>query len=358
MRNHHSNIDPFNAGEPVLPWCDPETYDDQSDVFDDGQREKRQKLDGSSSKDSSSKDSSSKDSSSKKAKGPSRKHTAKSLSKKSPSKKAKKHADHLDENQDKPASTGGKAGKRGKNTFWVVAMIILLLSGILPLLASIPGCIAGTLNSVFITFDGDSPFDSDSPSAEAPSEDASSPEEFNEAQTACLDAAISRMELIETPDSPERKQVVQLIVDDFNQECEDYFSYSADELGLDGTAVATWLIDSMEYEISSVHAFPNDPSPYGSVYLNITLADPLSLYGSFFSPASDYLVDQGLMGYSDEPGPDDAVRAHLGEMLQSAIESPTEPSEPFARFELSYSDGTWSINETDYLAELEFIFGM
>ena len=45
-------------------------------------------------------------------------------------------------------------------------------------------------------------------------------------------------------------------------------------------------------------------------------------------------------------------------MLQDAIDSSTETAQPFVRFELVYANGTWSISETEYVSELEFIFGM
>lgn len=166
------------------------------------------------------------------------------------------------------------------------------------------------------------------------------------------------MELLTTPGTAEYQQATTLIADDFNQACEDYLYYSADELGLNGETVATWLIGSLDYQMSSVHAFPNDTPPYGSAYLDVTVADPLSLYDSFFTPASSYLMEQGLLGYDDESGPSDEVRRHLGGMLQDAIDSSTETAQPFVRFELVYANGTWSISETEYVSELEFIFGM
>ena len=58
------------------------------------------------------------------------------------------------------------------------------------------------------------------------------------------------------------------------------------------------------------------------------------------------------------PAPSDEVRWHLSGMLQDAIDSSTETAQPFVRFELVYANGTWSISETEYVSELEFIFGM
>lgn len=69
-------------------------------------------------------------------------------------------------------------------------------------------------------------------------------------------------------------------------------------------------------------------------------------------------MEQDLLGYDDESGPSDEVRWHLGGMLQEAIDSSTETAQPFVRFELVYANGTWSISETEYVSELEFIFGM
>ena len=90
------------------------------------------------------------------------------------------------------------------------------------------------------------------------------------------------MELLTTPGTAEYQQATTLIADDFNQACEDYLYYSSDELGLNGETVATWLIGSLDYQMSSVHAFPNDTPPYGSAYLDVTVADPF--YARFQLP--------------------------------------------------------------------------
>lgn len=335
MSKRHTDIDPFNAGEPILPWCDPETHTDDPhiDLDDMDMHAEAQR-----SADSLADDSSPSRSSSKRPKSPSRAKRGQSVAKRS--------------KKTRGASDQPIKARKSARPVLIAILLLFLLSGGFSLVAGIPGCVAGALSSIF------TPYDDTSSLEDFPDAPAYSPEEFTKAESACLDATTLRMEQLTTPGSAEYQRASKLIVNDFNQACMDYLYYSAEELGLDGTAVADWLIGSLRYEMSSVHAFPDDPSPYGSAYLNVTVANPLSLYDSFFTPASDYLTKNGLLGYADEPGPDSTAQLHLKDLLHTAISSSTDEAEPFVRFELIYVDGKWSISETDYVSELDFIFGM
>lgn len=336
MSKRHTDIDPFNAGEPILPWCDPETYTDDPhvDLDDTDEHVVAERPSASSANDSPSSRSSSK-----RPKAPSRKERDRSVARRS-KRKAKAAADQ-------PIKA-----RKSARPILIVILLLFLLSGGFSLVASIPGCVTGALSSIF------APYDDTSSLEDFPEAPAYSPDDLSEAEGACLDATTLRMDQLTTPGSAEYQQAAKLIADDFSQTCEDCLYYSAEELGLDGAAVADWIIGSLRYEMSSVHAFPNDPSPYGSAYLDVTTADPLSLYSSFFTPASSYLTENGLLGYDDEPGPDSTAQQHLRDLLQTALGSSTDETEHFVRFELIYVDGTWSISETDYTTELDYIFGL
>lgn len=359
MSKRHTDIDPFNAGEPILPWCDPDSFDDDSgfDIEDENESTPHEYPGSSSSSSASSRSSSrtsSKRSASKRPKASARSAwSSLDLNKPAKSSRKTKKAKALS-SSDQPVSTRNRT-----RPVLIGILVLFLLSGGFSFVARIPGCIAGTFSS-FFSSSGSSLEDDleDVLPGGAPEAPNYSAEDLSEAENACLDATTSRMELLTTPGTTEYQQATTLIADDFNQACEDYLYYSADELGLNGETVATWLIGSLDYQMSSVHAFPNDTPPYGSAYLDVTVADPLGLYDSFFTPASNYLMEQDLLGYDDEPGPSDEVRRHLGGMLQDAIDSSTETAQPFVRFELVYANGTWSISETEYVSELEFIFGM
>lgn len=341
MSKRHTDIDPFNAGEPILPWCDPETFDDNPQaVFDDTDAEREYPDNPPSSGGRSSR------SSSKRSQSASRKQP------KAPAAKRARTRRPVPGASDQPVST-----RKSARPIFIAILVLFLISGGLSLVASIPGCMAGAFSSLLGSFD-DTPASLPEGFEDLPESPSHSMEDLSEAESACFDAAKLRMEQLTTPGSNEYQRAVDLITKDFDQACEDYLYYSAEELGVDGGTVASWLIGSLRYEMSSAHAFPNDPSPYGSAYLNVTLADPFSLHDAFFTPASDYLMENGLLGYDDEPGPDDAVRQHLKDLLQNAINSSTDIAEPFVRFELTLTDGVWSISESDYATELEFLFGM
>lgn len=348
MRKQGTNIDPFNAGEPVLPWCDPETYDvDSGESIDDDQGSRHEYPDDADDSDAfhdrKRKGTASKNTASRKERGSSsRKRSGEASSKRAKQRAASKTR------TSREAAHNPVRGRGKHRVFLTVLLLILFFS----FASSVPRCISSMFS--FLPADSDEPF-----VPEAPSDGPSLyPDELNDDQNACLNAALTRLEQLTTPGTDAYQQAAAMITSDFNEECEYYLCMSADELGLDSDAVAAWLIESLQYEISSVHAFPEDDDPYGSVYLDATVADPLSLYGSFFDPASDYLIDHGYEGYPGDPEPDAAAREHIAKLLQDAISLSTEVSEPFVRLEMIYVDGTWSVSETEYLSELDFIFGM
>ena len=60
MSKRHTDIDPFNAGEPILPWYDPDSFDDDSgfDIEDENESTPHEYPGSSSSSSASSRSSS------------------------------------------------------------------------------------------------------------------------------------------------------------------------------------------------------------------------------------------------------------------------------------------------------------
>lgn len=159
--------------------------------------------------------------------------------------------------------------------------------------------------------------------------------------------------------TPEHAAVADRIAGAFAQRIESDFDLTPDELGVNPTIVAEWVIGSLIYEEVDAQAFPEADDPYASVYFDAEACSMMTMYYEFQSDLYDYLSEQGLYLLDIKQGKElaDAQKADIAGILQAAM-AETGSRESSMRVRLTLQDDTWKIDEADFERYCDYIFGM
>lgn len=291
MAKRDSNIDPFNAGEPVSPWQDPEseTRDDEGQEAygaphhgDSTPKPPIGQMTGFASNN---------------ANGPKEPRTR------------RRSADSLKREMARQARA---QRTRNKTPGSIARRIFKLILGILILflLLSTGSSIASCAASLFTPSAPNEPY-----VIPAFEEDEDSPE------AQCLLLANTRMEHLLLAGTPEHAAVADRIAAAFTQRIENDFDLTPDELGVNPAIVAEWVIGSLIYKGVDTHAFPEADDPYASVYFDVEACSMMTMYYEFQSDLYDYLSEQGLYLLDIKQGKElaDAQKTDIADILQAAM---------------------------------------
>lgn len=329
MAKRDSNIDPFNAGEPVSPWQDPEseTRDDEGQEAygaphhgDSTPKPPIGQMTGFASNN---------------ANGPKEPRTR------------RRSADSLKREMARQARaqrTSNKTpGSIARRIFKLILGILILF-----LLLSTGSSIASCAASLFTPSAPNEPYD-----IPAFEEDENSPE------AQCLLLANTRLEHLLLAGTPEHAAVADRIAAAFTQRIENDFDLTPDELGVNPAIVAEWVIGSLIYKGVDTHAFPEADDPYASVYFDVEACSMMTMYYEFQSDLYDYLSEQGLYLLDIKQGKElaDAQKTDIADILQAAM-AETGSRESSMRVRLTLQDDTWKIDEADFERYCDYIFGM
>lgn len=177
----------------------------------------------------------------------------------------------------------------------------------------------------------------------------------DELDLAAGEAVERRMgELLTDPASGELHERVVAYLD---EELLRWEGYTAAELGIDADAWATWALSDVTCEVSSIYAYDDGT---GTAYLNIEARNLSSVINEADAALFDYLSEHGLAlpGAQDRPELTDEQRAGAGAVWDEAMElaEPTEYS--FVSVELVRTDGAWALDEADLEDALENALGL
>ncbi len=329
MAKRDSNIDPFNAGEPVSPWQDPEseTRDDE------GQEAHEAPHHGDST-----------------PKPPIGQMTGFASNNANGPKAPRTRRRSADSLKREMARQARAQRTRNKTPGSIARRIFKLIMGILILflLLSTGSSIASCAASLFTPSAPNEPYD-----IPAFEEDEDSPE------AQCLLLANTRMEHLLLAGTPEHAAVADRIAAAFTQRIENDFDLTPDELGVNPAIVAEWVIGSLIYKGVDTHAFPEADDPYASVYFDVEACSMMTMYYEFQSDLYDYLSKQGLYLLDIKQGKElaDAQKTDIAGILQTAM-AETGSRESSMRVRLTLQDDTWKIDEADFERYCDYIFGM
>lgn len=307
-RNDHStDIDPFNAGEPTLPWDDPATlHDDPADCAFEGEN--------------------------------SYQAPSKAAEKYRAPRKRSEQVKHSPAPKDVSASKAPRA--RGKLSF-KLALLILIVFG---LVGGIIGAVGSCVSNAFDRMDSAASRlfdDDDADSIDWTGEDNGEPQaEFSDEEAAVRDCVVTRLDAL-----ADNERDRNMVADGLSSSLENDLGYTADELGIDANTWADAKLSQLSYSVDSAFAFDDE----GSVYIYMT------------APRTDTLVElfaeqaQPILDRLDGAAPSSTDKEKLAVCFKNALDQELDTSSLFLRFTAEPKGDGWQIDEERFYSELEYV---
>lgn len=342
-RSEETQVDPFNAGEPELPWEDPAAAPGNEGLF--GEKDARAyaahgegPLAGQPHKSGDNYQAPTTrghDYEAPSIEGPAAEKNAR------PKRRQRRGRAKAPRPGTPPAPRAGAATRRARGC-GAVALAIAIVIFVLTTIGVIVGIVEGTSRG-FDSFVDVNVEASDS-FAEAVDEQEAQ-EGFEERMGALLD-------------DPAGGELHKRAEDAIEERVRTVFGYSAAELGLDTEAWATWLCDNTRYETDSVFAYDDGTA---TAYFDLYAPDLVDMVWELDDMTSDYRAGRELWGFEthgvDVPTPTDEDRAHMANALATLLEA-TEPEDMFRSVDLALDGEEWVVNERSLDSALGSTLGL
>ncbi len=328
-RHHDSNIDPFNAGEPIMPE-DTQPSDflgDACSFADKDYSAPRKRPDAYRAPTDNSPASVADNNSSVADK---RTHRAWKAAFKT--RDGKTNQKPRASNPTK-SSSSKTTGRRNKLAIFILIVFIFAVAG--DLLES--------------TFFDESPF--------APFEDETfdhsrarqlDPSELDEEESTVYDVARQTLSALQ-----DNEDVRERICNNLSQELKNSYGYDVDDLGIDPTLYANKLLSNFTYQIESVYAFTDNEDPAdnrGTAFFDYFIPSAYDFDETFHEELSEYLYDEGLSSAHSQltDAQKERVREIYNDALNEIENDDTESS--YGSLEFSYDDtsNTFSLKEQSF----------
>lgn len=327
-RNDDAQVDPFNAGEPALPWDDPSSLADDGEVFDEKDDEVEYAAHGE---------------------GPgagvphkpddnyqaptTRGHDYDAPSIDEPKRPTKKRPRRPRQNHapvpSAPKAPGARSQSKLGNALAVIVTLIIAFSVIGSVVPLVSSCIMGVFaddasdgtysssTQISLSYDGD--------------------EWVNENDRAAA-AATERLEdLLTGSSSAELRERIATHIDDMFVQAE---GMSSDELGIDVDEWAAQVISGTELGEVEAYAYPEDGEAHA--YLDVTAPSVNNAFWEADEEVFEYLYQNELLGTTSAL--DEKDRERISELFRGATED-IEPAELFLSLNLELVDGEWVVDE-------------
>lgn len=319
-RKHDVEVDPFNAGEPTLPWDEPDAYignEGDDCAFGDAPYKSpvktRDNYDAPISKSTG-------------ARVKTEDRQTSKAARKAAKAAAKQARAHASKTADKPV-----------HVIRTVLIIFILVN---------------VVGAVFdLVFDQIIPaFFFDEPAME---EDYSTdPVVYDEDEQVCVDIVSARLDQLTSAEGPERSAVA----DAFDKNLSDSLGYSAEELGLDANGYAGWLLTNCSYKVSSVYTFDDGTA---SLYCDIWCPASYEVENDLMDELVEYFSDEGI---STDPSHQAALsegqKAEIREIFGDVLAKTDLDHNSYAHFALNNIDSVWTIDEEEYASQIEISLGI
>ena len=345
MSSHRENIDPFNAGEPEMPWdapaADQPSVSGSSASSTASKRAKRTqpKPQARSKKPASTKRTTGTGSSAPRVRigaiepdsnyqapiydakaydtKPYRAPTVDddSTKKRSGSSTSKKATKPKKGTSSQPASTSKKSKGGCGGIIGFIIFFALVGPSVLGLLST---CARAT-------FSVNTPDSSNNTTTSYEETQAKRDEAKQEAVKQVKKLAGKTLDAYKDPNAEEYQELHQKLVDDFKKETKNYTMYSAEELGLDPNAYADTVLKNFSYTFDEKHTYAYPIDQYtkegsATVTCNPTFTDLSTFYNDFYSPTYKYLSGKKMYGSSAGNYPlTDEARAYVQDQYKTQL---------------------------------------
>lgn len=174
---------------------------------------------------------------------------------------------------------------------------------------------------------------------------------------AVLEAFDARMEVLLA--DPSSGMLHELVANHLSDKLLSLLGYTADELGIDVDAWATWYLGQVSFEMDSAYADGGS----GTAYAYVTAPDANEIVWDFYDEVSDYLLDNDLWGHYGSTDsmaalPSEGQREHVRSVFDE-VTAAAEPGDPvLASVYVDYSGGEWVVDERDLVSSLSDVLGL
>lgn len=328
-RHHDSNIDPFNAGEPIMPE-DTQPSDflgDACSFADKDYSAPRKRPDAYHAPTDNSPASVADNSSSVADK---RTHRAWKTAFKTRDGKTNQKSRASNHTKSSSSKT---TGRRSKLAIFILIVFIFAVAG--DLLES--------------TFFDEGPF--------APFEDETfdhsrarqlDPSELNEKESTVYDVACQTLSALQ-----DNEDVRERICNNLSQELKNSYGYDVEDLGIDPTLYANKLLGNFTYQIESVYAFTDNEDSAdnrGTAFFDYFVPSAYDFDETFHEELSEYLYDEGLSSAHSQLT--DAQKGRVREIYNDALNEiendDTESSYGSLEFSYDGASNTFSLKEQSF----------
>nr|WP_073293356.1 hypothetical protein [Parolsenella massiliensis] len=171
---------------------------------------------------------------------------------------------------------------------------------------------------------------------------------------AVSDAATARLDnLFDDPTTGD------LIKRGLDRQLKTNFGYTANELGIDTAAYEKWFLGTIDYRLSCAQAYGDGT---GFAAFDVTSPDIYRLFNDFYTKTSDYVFSNRLYGTY---GPDgvavaltDEQKAQMSAYFNEALSKAAVRDDGYLSAWLSKgNDGTWMVDDTSLRETLTYLVG-
>ena len=341
--DHAFDIDPFNAGEPVIPWDDPETAHEDGCVFDDKAYKAPAKAE-----DSYEAPSKRGDHKGAQGKGPAEKKGPKSSSQHA--RTASKTVEVAATASSGSAESGTARRTRQRETSdtpvrarKLSARFIILILVFFSLVGGLVSCVSSAIEHVGDSLESqiDGLFD-DRDSDDSDYSYTSKPQtSFSDDEAAVRDTICARLDALK-----EDAWMRHVIANDLSDKLESSLGYSAADLGIDANLWIDYQLDGFTYTISSVFAFDDD----GDMFFDATAPSMDAFVDALQETSGSWLADCEGAALTD------AQKQRFAEEYAQVIEQGVKDNDYFASIPAKPNGSDWTIDDDDFYTELEYLF--
>lgn len=364
--NREEQVDPFNAGEPVLPWDDPSTAHEtegencafSDDEPYDGPTKERDHYDAPSSRNAAkaSKRSKAKSGRKRKASGSAPVDNLQELfgevldtmteGESSTDAGSSPYEVEMPTAKSRAAARAEKAGKTGKKKKSVALTTIkwiffaIILTNLIPVFI---GVVDILIEDIFGP-DIESEYSYDGPEEPDFSDDAAE-------EQACRDtlgAAFNQALMSEGLAHP-------MLVQSLNESLLSSIGYTPEELGIDPNTYASWFLSNMTFNVSSVYVYDDGTA---SAYFDAWGPKDYLVQSEAYDSIWDYLYDEGLLNSDEMVSLTPEQQAAVQEIFDQVLNVSVTDNDSFLSVELEKVDGTWTIDEEEFAEELAQALGI
>lgn len=328
-RHHDSNIDPFNAGEPVMPEdTQPDDFPGDACSFADKDYSAPQKRpDAYRAPTDNSLASVADNSSSVAAKRTHRAWKAAFKTRDGKTNQKSRASNHT------KSSSSKTTGRRSKLAIFILIVFIFAVAGDL-------------LESTFFDEGPFAPFEDETFDHSGARE--LDPSELNEEESTVYDVACQTLSALQ-----DNEDVRERICNNLSQELKNSYGYDVVDLGIDPTIYANKLLGNFTYQIDSVYAFTDNEDPAdnrGTAFFDYFVPSAYDFDEAFHEELSEYLYDEGLSSAHSQltDAQKERVREIYNDALNEIENDDTESSYGSLEFSYDGDSNTFSLKEQSF----------